>query len=104
MAVGMLLDLPGGTAEQYEAINQQMFGTSTPPAEQLPDELIFHSAGATAGGFRIFDAWESREAFDSFFREQVLPAMEALGAQASGGPPPEPEIYELRNHVRGKAG
>jgi hypothetical protein len=104
MAVGMLLDIPGGTAEMYEAINQQMFGTSTPAADRLPEALIFHTAGAAAGGWRVFDVWESREAFDRFFREQVGPAMQALGDQAPSGPPPEPQIYELANYQRGRAG
>jgi len=104
MAVGMLLDMPATGAEMYEAVNQQMFGTSTPSADQLPDALIFHSAGPAAGGWRIFDVWESREAFETFFREQVGPAMQALGGEAASGPPPEPQIYELSNWVRGTAG
>ncbi|HEX6702458.1 MAG TPA: hypothetical protein VF101_17145 [Gaiellaceae bacterium] len=104
MAVGMLLDMPAEAGAMYEAVNQQMFGTSTPTADQLPSELILHSAGATAGGFRIFDVWESREAFERFFQGQVGPAMQALGGEAASGPPPEPQIYELSNWVRGQAG
>ena len=104
MAVGMLIDIPGGTAEMYEAVNQEMFGTSQPDPGRMPEELIFHTAGATADGWRIFDVWESREAFDRFFREQVGPAMQAIGDQAPPGPPPEPQIHELANYQRGRAG
>lgn len=79
MAVGMLIEIPGGTADQYEAVNQEMFGTSSPSPDQLPEDLIFHTAGATPDGWRIFDVGQSREAFDRFFREQIAPAMQALG-------------------------
>jgi|SRR5437870_2229765 len=96
MAIGMLLDVPGGTQELYDRINETMFGTSDPPPSDMPDGLIFHTAGATADGWRIFDVWESRDHFDRFFEGRVVPALQQVagssgGADESGGP----QIHEL---------
>ena len=45
MAVGMLQTLQGVTKQQYDQVNEKMFGQSPPPTDQLPDGLIVHSAG-----------------------------------------------------------
>ena len=91
MAIGVIFDAPGFTRDQYEQLNEHMFGGPAP--DEAPDGLIIHTAGETASGLRIFDAWESREAFDRFINEQVMPAAEALGMPPMG----DPEIYELVN-------
>jgi hypothetical protein len=95
MAIGMLLDMPGGTQETYAAINEKLFGTPTP---QAPDGIIVHTAGATSNGWRIFDVWESREAFENFFTTRVAPAAQELGMTDM----PQPELYELHDVVIGE--
>jgi hypothetical protein len=94
MAIGVLFDWPGGTREQYEQLNEQMFGAGAP--DEAPEGLVIHTAGASASGWRIFDVWESREAFERFVNEQVMPAAEAIGMP----PTAEPEIHELHNVLR----
>jgi len=91
MAIGVLLNIPGGTQEQYEEINQKAFGNSTGPAEN-PQGMIIHTAGATSGGWRIFDVWESKDDFQRFMDEVIMPA-------AEGMPEIAPEIYELTNII-----
>jgi hypothetical protein len=91
MPIGMLLDQPGGTREQYESFNRQMFGGSITP-DRPPEGLVLHTAGPTSDGWRIFDVWESREDLDRFMSEKVFPAIEALGIPADG---PQPDVYEL---------
>jgi hypothetical protein len=93
MAIGILFDIPGGTLEQYEELNQKAFGDTKGPAEN-PSGLIIHTAGATSGGWRIFDAWESKDDFQRFMEEYIMPAAEELGTPAF-----EPEIYELTNLI-----
>lgn len=87
MAIGVLLDIPGGTQEQYDELNQKAFGDTKGPAE-APPGLIVHTAGATPGGWRIFDAWESKDDYQRFMEEYIMPASEGMPAM-------EPEIYEL---------
>ena len=96
MAIGVLLDVPGGTQEQYEQINEKAFGDPKGPSEP-PDGLIIHTAGATKSGWRIFDVWESREAFDRFNNEIIMPAVEGMDL-----PQIPPEVYDLSNVIGGK--
>jgi hypothetical protein len=96
MAIGVFLDIPGGTQEQYEEINQKAFGDPAGPSEPL-DGLIIHTAGATSDGWRIFDVWESRDAFDRFNNEIIMPAIEGMDL-----PQIPPEVYELSNVIGGK--
>jgi hypothetical protein len=96
MAIGVLLDIPGGTKEQYEQINEKAFGDPKGPTEPL-DGLIIHTAGATGGSWRIFDVWESQEAFDRFNNEIIMPAVEGMDM-----PQIAPEVYELGNLIVGK--
>jgi hypothetical protein len=96
MAIGVLLDIPRGTQEQYEEINQKAFGDPKGPSEP-PDGLILHTAGPTSDGWRIFDVWESRDAFDRFNNELIMPAVEDIDM-----PRIPPEVYELSNLMAGK--
>jgi hypothetical protein len=93
MAIGVLLDIPGGTQEQYEQVNEKAFGDPKGPTEPI-DGLIIHTAGATTTGWRIFDVWESQEAFDRFMNEAIMPAVEGMDM-----PEIPPEIYELTTVV-----
>jgi hypothetical protein len=93
MAIGVLLDIPGGTQEQYEQVNEIAFGDPKGPTEPI-DGLIIHSAGATTTGWRIFDVWESQDAFDRFMNEIIMPAVEGLDM-----PEIPPDVYELTTVV-----
>ena len=93
MAIGMMLNIPGGTKEQYEQLNQAAFGNPQGPTE-APPGLIIHTAGATADGWRIFDVWESKDAFEQFMNGVLMPAAQELGM-----PEIPPEVYELTNTV-----
>jgi hypothetical protein len=93
MAIGVLLDIPGGTQEQYEQVNEKAFGDPKGPTEPI-DGLIIHTAGATTTGWRIFDVWESQDAFDRFMNEAIMPAVEGMDM-----PEIPPEIYELTTVV-----
>lgn len=85
----------GNDTTNYDAINERI-GT-TPP-----EGLIVHAAGATEdGGFRVFDVWDSREAYERFAEERLMPIVqEVMAASASPGGPPTVSIYELHNLER----
>ena len=97
MPVAMLQDAEGFGAETYDAVNKAMAIESNPP-----EGLIFHTAGQANGVFRIFDVWESREAFERFERERLGPAigkvMQDQGQEM--GSPPQREFYELHNLMK----
>ncbi len=94
MAVGMLFEMPGGTQQGYDDLNREMFGSSQPG--ELPDGLIFHCGGPTAGGWRVFDVWESREAFQRFAQAQLMPAAQKLGLGQMG----EPDFFPIHNMMK----
>ena len=89
-AIGFVLNIPGGTCEQYLSILQtlgiELHGK--PVAGQ-----VLHAAGPYEGGWRVVDVWESRAAFDRFFHEQLVGVIEQVG-----GPQPEPpQFFEVYN-------
>jgi len=96
MAIGVLLDIPGGTQEQYEEINQKAFGDTKGPSE-APAGLIIHTSGATPSGWRIFDVWETAEDFQRFNDEFIMPAVVDMDL-----PQTPPEVYELANIIGGR--
>jgi hypothetical protein len=74
MAVTMHLDLPAEAADLYEPLNRELGIRSG----HLPEGLIHHFAERAADGFRIFEIWESREAFGTFASSLLLPALDKV--------------------------
>ena len=74
MAVGVFMEFPGVTREQYEQLEQGL-GLSGPPEGEL-----IHVCGPTSdGGWRMVDVWESQEAFERFANDLLIPQAQALG-------------------------
>ena len=75
--------------DRYQHLRAALTG---PP----PDGLILHLAGPTDEGFRIIGVWESERAWRQFQRENLQPALAALGAPD----PPQPRFRDLNaKHV-----
>lgn len=87
MAVGIRLKLDGGTAEQFDLLNKELDPDSNPPAG-----LLFHVSGPVDGGWGVIDFWQSREAFDRFAAERIVPALAAIGATGA------PDVHEFPVH------
>ena len=85
MAIGFVLDTPGGTQEQYLELLQAL---GVEPHGVPVNGQVFHAAGPYEGGWRVVDVWESRQAFDRFFHERLVSAIEAVG-----GPQPNPPQF-----------
>jgi signal transduction histidine kinase len=73
-AVAVLVEWEGITAEQYDEMINRMSVADV----ALPGSL-FHVAGPTENGWRVFDVWESPEALDRFTNEIVMPILEETG-------------------------
>jgi hypothetical protein len=97
MAVGMLQMLQGMTKEQYDQVNENMFGQSPPPSDRLPEGLILHSAGPAENGWYVYDVWESREAFQRFTDDQLLPAVREVFGDRPAPPGSEPQFFEIES-------
>jgi hypothetical protein len=95
VAVGILFDAPEGTQELYDVLTERMFGTLHPST--VPDGLILHTAGPRPeGGWRVFDVWDSEDAYWRFFDAQLLPAARELGQEPG---PTRPEFFPIHNMI-----
>ncbi len=74
MAVAVIAVNPGGTAEQDEALQRHLNLADNPPAGSLA-----RLAGPVEGGWRIISVWDSEEAFTTFRRERLEPALQQAG-------------------------
>jgi hypothetical protein len=90
MAVGIRLKFDGGTQENYDAAHAVMDTEANPP-----EGMIVHSAGPVDGGWGVLDFWESRDAFDRFVGERLMPRLQELGAR---GFPNPPDVKEFPVH------
>jgi hypothetical protein len=75
-----------------QELYDQLFELVIPDTASPPRGLLGHYAGPGEGGWQVVDVWESREDWDRFRDEKVMPA-----AQEHGMPPFDSEIVEVHN-------
>lgn len=85
MAFGIVHRFPGGTQEQYE----HSLLVVHPPDGSLPEGQIYHIGGATDDGWIVIALHESRESWERFRDETLLPGLERVGDEGFAGPPEE---------------
>ncbi len=92
----------GRDTRNYDEISRRLNVDDDPPAG-----LVVHAAGATPdGGFRISDVWETREAYETFERDRLTPAKDAVIAalpadRRAKARPPVVTVYPLHHLVVG---
>jgi hypothetical protein len=84
MAWACMHTIEGGHLAEYDKVNAEM-GDIGPP-----DGLIVHVACPIENGFRLIDVWESREQYERFRDEHIIPAMRRV----FGGDPSAPQVFE----------
>lgn len=94
MAMLVIMDIEGGTAEQYDHVDRLLGGTT---ADNAPAGLLSHTAGPTETGFFVADVWESREALEDFYANTL-----AQHLQAAGVPEAQPQIMPVHNRIEGR--
>jgi hypothetical protein len=72
--VAVIVDIPGGTNQQYEQVIATVF-----PEGKLPEGWLVHVAGPTENGWRIVNVVPSQEQFEAFGRKQLRPALQQAG-------------------------
>jgi L-alanine-DL-glutamate epimerase-like enolase superfamily enzyme len=89
MAIAVSVHAQELTAEGFDAVQQKL-------GEEPPEGVLVRTAGPVeGGGFRVFSVWESKEHYERFREERLLPAIrEAVGEDAAQAPS-DAEIYEL---------
>lgn len=92
MAYGIIHHFPSGTNEQYEA----SLGAVHPSRDRLPEGQIFHAAGASAGGWTIVAIHDSKESWERFRDEILMPRLQQ-GVPGGFTTPPEETAFEVYN-------
>jgi hypothetical protein len=77
----------------YDAVSARLATEQTP----VPEGFIVHEAGWTGKGFRIIKIWETREQFDRYLSERVMPIVAEVGG--ANGKAPDIAAYELHGLV-----
>ena len=96
MAV-LVIQQVAATEEQYRAVNEVLDTRASPPTG-----MIVHTGGPAGNGeLRVVDVWESRDAFETFARERLGPAIgQVMGDDAAQ---PTLEITELYDVIEADA-
>jgi len=63
----------GGTSEQYAVVLNAVH-----PDGLLPEGQLTSAAGPCDGGWLISAIWESREAFEAFVMNRLMPALDGV--------------------------
>jgi hypothetical protein len=94
MAVVIIQDWPETETERstagYDEVSRRLQEAGALP----PEGAILHCSGWTGNGFQIVEVWETREQFDRFVAEKVMP----LVAEVSGADATPPVITAYETH------
>jgi hypothetical protein len=82
------------TTQNYNRVQEALGTHSNPPAGGL-----VHTAGfdEQAGVFRIFDVWESEDAWSTFFKDRLMPVVKPL--MERGARQPQTRTYHLHDFM-----
>jgi hypothetical protein len=90
MAVAVEFRFPNATLEQYDQMLQKagLHGSATGPPG-----LVFHWVAQDGDSMYAVDVWESRETFEAYAREQIVPIAREVGIEGE----PEMRFYDVHN-------
>lgn len=94
MAKVYVMDFPGGTAADYDAVMVDM-----DLGGQAPTGARFHSAGPSPTGWRVIDCWDDPAAFDRFSEEKIGPITARHGLQR-----PAVQVLDVDGGIDGAEG
>lgn len=97
MKYAIVHHFPGGTKEQYDAVLEAVHGLDG----TLPDGQIFHAAGESADGLTVMAVHETKESWERFRDEILMPRMQA-GIEGGFTTAPQPIEFEVHNFVTTK--
>jgi hypothetical protein len=94
MAYVIVHHFPGGTEEQYQAA----LAAVHPSMDTLPDGQLTHMAGPSEGGWTIVAVHDSKESWERFRDDVLMPKM-AAGIDGSFAVPPQELAFEPRTSL-----
>jgi hypothetical protein len=95
MAIAIIVEIPGGTLEQYGRMSEAMHFKDD---RQASPGMIVHFAGLAGDTLVVVDVWESREAYQRHLAEIGEEGREAV--RKVGLPPYTHREFEVHNLVK----
>jgi hypothetical protein len=95
MAEGLILEFEGIGIAEYEAVNKALGIDMASGQGDWPDGLQYHAGGAKAGGWVVFEIWESRADQEAFMQGRLGAALQQGGVT---GRPSRAEWLDLAAH------
>ena len=92
MAYGIIHFFANGTQEQYEA----SIAAVHPSDGTLPEGQVFHAAGPSTGGWTIMAVHDSKESWEQF-RDQILMPKMKQGIEGGLVGPPQETAFDVHN-------
>jgi hypothetical protein len=92
MAYAVVHYFPGGTKQQYEA----SIGAVHPNRNTLPAGQLYHAAGPSAGGWTIIAIHDSKESWERFRDQTLMPKLQA-GVKGGFTSSPQESTFETYN-------
>jgi hypothetical protein len=97
MAYGIVHHFAGGTEEQYRATLSEVHPNR---GSDLPEGQIFHAAGLSEGGWTIVAVHDSRETWERFRDETLMPRLQQ-GIEGGFTVQPQETTIDIQNLQRG---
>ena len=95
MAYGIVHYFPGGTEQQYEAA----LAVVHPSRNSLPKGQLFHAAGPSVAGWTIMGVFDSKENWERFRDDVLMPRMQQ-GIKGGFTTPPQETAFDVHNFVK----
>jgi hypothetical protein len=93
MAVALLIEIPGMTQAQSNAVFRDLNLGGRSPAGQ-----VLHCEGVADDGlFRVVDVWESMATYEAFVQQRLMPLFQRHGVTGQ----PKVTTFEVHNMVFG---
>jgi hypothetical protein len=96
MAYGIVHQFDRGTEDQYQA----SISAVHPSDGSLPEGQVLHIAGASGDGWIIVAIHDSKESWERFRDETLMPRMQA-GIDGGFAAPPVETSFEVRHQISG---
>ena len=92
MAYGIIHQFAGGTEDQYRA----SLAAVHPSDGSLPQGQVFHAAGSTDDGWVVVAIHDSKESWEKFRDDTLMPRLQA-GVEGGFQGPPQETAFEVSN-------
>jgi sarcosine oxidase gamma subunit len=88
---GIVHRFPGGTREQYEKVLEVVHPDG---GKALPEGQLLHLAGSTPDGWLVMAVHESRESWERFRDDTLMPGLAGVDDGLPG--PPEEMTFDVQ--------